>query len=196
MSKALSTASTPGGRGVPSKARGENGLPKREYYGDEWKKFHAQGAYKKFEAGFDDHRAYARRADQIVRRELGSRLDLLARSVKADGPRIVVYNGLPWKRSGMVEIPGRPGHFLFAEDVPANGYKTYAPGNETSTSGGVSAATLDTAVLQGRVRSRARRHRVVDRETNRPRTGGQIEPLRIGTVSPRTVSMPSGCTSS
>ena len=52
---------------------------------------------------------------------------MLAKSVNAEGSRIVVYNGLPWARSGTVEIPGHPGRFIFVEDVPANGYKTIAP---------------------------------------------------------------------
>ena len=49
----------------------------------------------------------------------------MARSVKTAGPRVVVYNALPWPRSGMAEIPSQPGKFIYAEDVPANGYKTY-----------------------------------------------------------------------
>ena len=60
-----------------------------------------------------------------MHRELTSRLNLLAQSVQADGPRIVVYNGLPWSRSGVVEVPGLPGLSLFAHDVPPGGYKTY-----------------------------------------------------------------------
>jgi hypothetical protein len=63
----------------------ESGIPKRYLYGDEWKAAYAGGAYKKYEQAFDDKRAFARKADDIVRRELGQRLDLLARSVKMSG---------------------------------------------------------------------------------------------------------------
>ncbi len=103
----------------------ENGIANRYLYGDAWKAARARGAYKKYEAAFDDKRAFARKAEEIVRRELSSRLDLLARSVNADAKRVVVYNGLPWERSGMVEVPGEPGRRFFAERVPANGYRTY-----------------------------------------------------------------------
>ena len=64
----------------------------RYLYGDAWKAAYARGAYKKYEEAFDDKRAFAHKADEIVRRELSARLDLLAKSVKADGQRIVVYN--------------------------------------------------------------------------------------------------------
>ena len=97
----------------------------RDLYGAAWKAAYDRGAYKKYEQVFDDKRAYARKEAEIVHRELRSRLDLLARSVKTAGPRVVVYNALPWPRSGMIEIPSRPGKFIYAEDVPASGYKTY-----------------------------------------------------------------------
>ena len=101
-----------------------SGTP-RNLYGAAWKAAYDRGAYKKYEQVFDDKRAYARKEAEIVHRELGSRLDLLARSVKTAGPRVVVYNALPWPRSGLAEILGQAGKFLYAEDVPANGYKTY-----------------------------------------------------------------------
>jgi len=108
----------------PNGGSWNSGTP-RNLYDDAWKAAYARGAYKKYEEAFDDKRAYARKADQIVRSELTARLELLARSVATHGPRVVVYNALPWKRSGLVEIPGRPGRFLFARDVPASGYRTY-----------------------------------------------------------------------
>jgi alpha-mannosidase len=97
----------------------------RYLYGDAWKTAYARGAYRKYEEAFNDKRAFAHKADEIVHRELAARLDLLAKSVRLDSPRVVVYNGLPWKRSGLVEIPQQPGRFLFAKDVPAGGYRTY-----------------------------------------------------------------------
>ena len=103
----------------------ESSISNRYLYGEEWKAARGKGAYKKYEAAFDDKRAFAHKADEIVRRELSARLDLLAKSVKAEGSRVVVYNGLPWERSGVVEVPGEPGRFILAEKVPANGYRIY-----------------------------------------------------------------------
>ncbi len=108
----------------PDAGSWNSGTP-RYLYGEAWKEAHARGAYKKYEAAFDEKRAFARQADRIVRRELSQRLDLVARSVKVEGDRVVVFNALPWKRSGMVELPGQPGRSLFAKDVPAGGYRTF-----------------------------------------------------------------------
>ncbi len=158
---------------------GPNGGPwnsstPRYLYGDAWQTAYANGAYQKYEAAFDDKRAFARKAGQIVHRELTARLELLARSVKTAAKRIVVYNALPWVRSGMVTVEtsepavfpltdlttGKPlsgarngRQFVFAAtDVPANGYKTYAlPATsewvpEPASSG--SSTSLDTPFYQ------------------------------------------------
>jgi hypothetical protein len=103
----------------------ESGIPRRNLYGEEWQAAYAKGAYAKYEQGFDDKRAFARGADAVVHHELTRRLDLLARSIQTTGRRTVVYNALPWPRSGLVAVPGQPGRFLDARDVPASGYKTY-----------------------------------------------------------------------
>ena len=108
----------------PNGGSWNSGTP-RYLYGDAWKAAYARGAYRKYEEAFNDKRAFAHRADEIVRRELAARLELLAKSVNAEGGRIVVCNALPWKRSGVVAAPGQPGKFILAEDVPPGGYKTY-----------------------------------------------------------------------
>ncbi len=107
----------------------ESGIPQRYLYGDDWKAACARGAYRKYEAAFDDKRAFARQTAEIVERELGARLKLLAQSVKADGPRIVVYNALPWPRSGVVEVAGKR---VFARNIPAGGYKTLSDTSDKS----------------------------------------------------------------
>jgi hypothetical protein len=124
----------------------ESGIPQRYLYGAEWKAALAAGAYKKYEQGFDDKRAFAHKANEIVHRELSQRLGLLASSVNADGKRVVVYNALPWKRSGIVEIPGQPGQCFFADSVPAGGYTTYQPDQSKLTvqAGQPASTTLDT----------------------------------------------------
>jgi len=121
----------------------------RYSYGDDWKKWiteakaepvPADGDYSKLAnsnayetqkgsktkwlKSYDAHRQYIRNTDEIVTMELDTRLNLLAKSVNSTGKRFVVYNPLPWKRSGMVEIPSKNGRFLFVKDVPASGYIT------------------------------------------------------------------------
>ena len=95
----------------------------RYLYGEEWKAAFEKGAYHAYEGVFNDKRAYAHQENEIVSRELKTRLDLLAQSLNADGKRVVIYNGLPWARSGLVELDGR---LQYVENVPANGYKTVA----------------------------------------------------------------------
>jgi hypothetical protein len=117
-----------------------------QLWGDDWKNKLPPEQQRNFLASFDDHRYYIHKAGEIVGHELQSRLRLLAQSVKADGPRVVVYNPLPWPRSGIATIEvagnifpltdletgkkisgdqdGREWRF-FAADVPAGGYKTY-----------------------------------------------------------------------
>jgi hypothetical protein len=114
-------------------------------WGDDWKNRLPVEQQQNFLGSFDDHRNYIRKTDKIVRRELGARLTILAQSVKAAGPRIVVYNPLPWPRSGIVTVDadnagslvdletGKPVPTdcaakqctFFATDVPAGGYRTY-----------------------------------------------------------------------
>ena len=152
----------------------------RYLYGEAWKAAYARGAYKKYEEAFNDKRAFAHKADEIVQRELAARLDLLAKSVKVDGPRIVVYNGLPWKRSGLVEVPGQPGQFLFAKDVPAGGYRTY-PMDQTEHALPVLNDPPDCArdaVLQSR---RSTSNAAASRRwwTRRPAGNSWIKPVRM-----------------
>jgi alpha-mannosidase len=120
------------------------------WYGDEWKKKLADGTYTKFLKSFDDKRAYIHTTEKIVTDALGDRMKLLAKNVDSDGPRIVVYNPLPWDRSGEVEVqlPGGgcssvrdlssgkvsdavtvDGTKLrfFADAIPPGGYKTFQP---------------------------------------------------------------------
>lgn len=110
----------------------------RYVYGDAWKQWMtdmekepvpADGDHSKLQRGskrkwmqsYQDHRNYANTSASIINKEINSRLILLASSVKTNGKSIVVYNALPWKRSGIVEINGKK---IVVADVPANGYKT------------------------------------------------------------------------
>ena len=120
------------------------------WYGDEWKQKLAEGKYAQFLQSFDDKRAYIHTTENIVTNALNERMQLLVQNVAAEGPRIVVFNPLPWAHDGEVTVPLPPGdcsavqdlstgktvdasavdgttlHF-FASDVPAGGYKTFQP---------------------------------------------------------------------
>ena len=116
-----------------------------------WKKELAAGKYDKLLGTFEWHADYARRAMKITEEGIAARMSDLAGSIKSDGKRIVVFNPLPWERSGLVtmqlpagagipaavrdlaggkEIPvsvtGNTISFA-ATDVPAGGYRTYVP---------------------------------------------------------------------
>jgi len=95
-----------------------------ELYGDE---FYNQPAdeYKNLEESWEDKTDYVRTADKLIQILGESDLTTLAKSVDLEGDRLVVYNPLPWERSDVIKIPGSKGKYMFAEDIPANGYKTF-----------------------------------------------------------------------
>ena len=86
-----------------------------------WEKKLAEGAYDKALTSFTYHSAHAHKAAAIAAQGILPRLKALAEAVSVEGPRHVVFNPLPWERSGMVEVEGRE---VFVEGVPAGGYKT------------------------------------------------------------------------
>ncbi len=120
------------------------------WFGDEWKQKLADGAYDRFLKSFEDKSDYIRTTANILTNALDDRMRLLAQNVDVDGPRIVVFNPLPWRRSGEVEVQlpegdwtglrdltsgrilklsavdGRTLRFV-AGDVPPAGYKTFQP---------------------------------------------------------------------
>jgi hypothetical protein len=81
---------------------------------------------------------YGRNAMKAAQEGIAPRIAALAQSVKMDGPRVVVFNPLPWERDAMVsvELPegmslpnatrtGKMVTFL-ARGLPAGGYKAFA----------------------------------------------------------------------
>jgi hypothetical protein len=116
-------------------------------FGEEFKKERAAGRFDRIEGSWDEHTAYIQKAHQIIAPELHINLQCLARAVKAEGPRVVVYNPLPWKRSGVVTLESvgsvpealkaadggkafrldlAAGHLSFvAHDIPPMGYRTF-----------------------------------------------------------------------
>jgi hypothetical protein len=115
-------------------------------YGDQWRNKLAAGGYRFLLEGFDQKRAYARRAAALVDPAIAQRMAALARAVDVSGRRIVVYNPLCWSRDDAVDLPwtGAAGTLIdaasrepvtaaveggrlrfLARNVPPLGYKTF-----------------------------------------------------------------------
>ncbi len=132
-------------------------ITNRLSYGDEFRKERSEGRFNRLEASWDEHTAYIKKAHELIIPALTNDLQALARAVKVEGQRVVVYNPLPWKRSGVVRLEAhgfapatlRPtdskqpikvaatnGRLtFFARDIPPMGYRTYqvaAPQTEPS----------------------------------------------------------------
>jgi hypothetical protein len=100
---------------------GINRDTERYLYGDTFLIARKNGFYQKFEASFEDHKRYIKISDSIISEALSDRMNSLVQSVKADDGDVVVFNPLPWTRTGLVEINGQK---LLAKHIPASGYKT------------------------------------------------------------------------
>jgi hypothetical protein len=122
-------------------------------YGDEFRIQKSLGNYSYIEGTWIEKRNRIRSAEKIVAPLLKQQLLELSSAVNVDGKRIVVYNPLPWERSGRVEFyagvyqkkfrihalkDAETGKILpvyedynllsfFAESVPSMGYKSYIP---------------------------------------------------------------------
>lgn len=120
-------------------------------YGDDFTVSRAQGMYDFIETSWNEKGSRAHRAEQYIIPSLRKDLKKLAQNVAVKGRKVVVYNPLPWKRSGLVsfhmgvykknfqvyglkdELTGKIlpvyndyNHLSFyAEDIPSLGYKTY-----------------------------------------------------------------------
>lgn len=90
-------------------------------YGEAFQKLPPQ-QHTNLEGSWEDKTDYIRTAGKITSALLETNLGALAQAVNFAGPRAVVFNPLPWPRSGVVEIAGRP---FCAENIPACGYKTF-----------------------------------------------------------------------
>jgi len=130
----------------------------KRLYGPEWEAAHAKGVYKRAEESWAEHGAYIRQAEAIAAPAIEANLHALARAVNVQGPRIVVYNPLPWGRRGVVAVAAPAGiegladaathrpvpveregdtlRFLGGE-IPAMGYRTYVPSGERALDSGL-----------------------------------------------------------
>ena len=118
-----------------------------EYWlGEAWKERRAAGRFQRIEGSWAEHSAYVSNAWALAEPVLQEEMATLARAVKVAGERIVVFNPLPWKRDGLVIMPGidrsgslkpidggptlptwvqdRALHFV-ARALPPSGYRTY-----------------------------------------------------------------------
>jgi len=130
-----------------------HGNQHRWTYNDEFKINKSLGNYDYIEGTWREKRNRIRSAEKIIIPLMKQELKMLASSVNTDGKRIVVYNPLPWVRSGRVNffagvyqkkfkiygvkdavtgevIPVYEDYNLIsfdADSVPSLGYKTYLP---------------------------------------------------------------------
>ena len=74
------------------------------HYSDEWAKLREEGHYARLEQSWAEHGARVRDAEEMVRLACLEDTDALARVVSVDGPRIVVFNPLPWPRDEVVTL--------------------------------------------------------------------------------------------
>ncbi|MGM9812355.1 MAG: hypothetical protein ACI30V_05870 [Muribaculaceae bacterium] len=107
-------------------------------YGDAFKQLPAN-KFASLEASWEDKSNYIRQAAAATNALLAANLDTLAANVKCNRPSLMVYNPLPYKRSGWVNY-GKAA--VFAADVPACGYRlidlpSAADAVETAGSGNI-----------------------------------------------------------
>ena len=139
------------------------------HYGKEWADLRAKGHYARLEQSWGEHGAYINQAQRLVAPALAENTAALARGLKIAGPRIVVFNPLPWARDDVVsvEVPeGTPSGLkdattgdtvpteveattlrFVARDVPAMGYRSYVPANGDKAEGNL-IGDADSATIQ------------------------------------------------
>jgi alpha-mannosidase len=129
-------------------------------YGEEFKTERAKGMFKPIEDSWKEKSDRVYQAERIIAPTLSQQLRDLARAIDCAGPRVVVYNPLPWARTGVVSIQAHSrvhpftalkdvesgtvlnlvneGNLLqfVAKDVPSMGYRTYVPAEEIVRDGG------------------------------------------------------------
>ncbi|NUQ64004.1 MAG: hypothetical protein HUU20_16125 [Pirellulales bacterium] len=139
----------------------------KRLYGDPWREELRAGKYAHMEESWREHGAYVHNARDLVAPALKANLEALAGSIAVEGPRVVVFNPLPWSRDDVVAIDqvatipaglkdaatGEPiavertGGMLrlIARQLPPLGYRTYVPASapapaEHAATGGTLAA--------------------------------------------------------
>jgi alpha-mannosidase len=89
-------------------------------YGEAFKKLPAN-KFADLEASWNDKTGYVMEASRIAQQVKQDNLKWLSQSVKASPNSVIVYNPLPWQRSGMISVNGMS---MFVKNIPAGGYAT------------------------------------------------------------------------
>jgi hypothetical protein len=89
-------------------------------YGKQWREIRASGKYERIESSWAEHTAYIERAHRLAEPLIDGPLQSIARAARVDGPRLVVFNPLPWRRDGEVILP---------DDAPVSGWAEAADGS-------------------------------------------------------------------
>lgn len=118
------------------------------YYGDRFHETRAAGTYKDLEASWKEKSDRVYQAEKVLLPAYDREMKRLSSSVNVPGQRIVVFNPLPWVRTGMVTVKQetkiealrelRTGKIIpvhnkgkvlrfIAGNVPSSGYTTYIP---------------------------------------------------------------------
>lgn len=144
------------------------------FYGEDWKNARGSEAHETAEESWREQGAYARRAKAFVVPALRRNLQALAAAVSVEGPRVVVYNPLPWPRGGVVEAAICPSSglrwkdaetgqpvpaqreadmlLLAVDEVPPLGYRTFVPAEASAGRGPLhynkAARTLENDVVK------------------------------------------------
>lgn len=77
--------------------------------------------YKDLEASWEDKTDYIRNASKTTQSITDANMEYLAQAVKQKKSSVIVYNPLPWNRSGMVDIDGKT---MYVKDIPPCGYRS------------------------------------------------------------------------
>ncbi len=120
-------------------------------YEDEFKDLRAEEVFKPLEDSWKEKGDRIYQAEKIIVPAYDREMKRISKMVNVDGRRIVVYNPLPWERTGLVTILAynniksvkdlETGEILsvnskdnvlrmIAKDVPPMGYRTYIPVDE------------------------------------------------------------------
>lgn len=86
-------------------------------YGDKWRADQAGGRFKRIEDSWDEHSSYIYAARALIQPLLQTNLHYLACAVRIAGKRIAVYNPLPWKRGGLVEVEDAQPDYDFVQPL-------------------------------------------------------------------------------
>ena len=121
------------------------------YYGNEFLQQRANNTFTMIENSWKEKGLRVHKAELLSNATYDRKLNELVSSINIDGEKIIVYNPLAWKRSGMVRILHNSEWFNYqaiedvesgniikivnknnvieflAENIPSYGYKTYIP---------------------------------------------------------------------